>query len=56
LTEFFAANQQAETAAANGERLDFDCRQLLYQEFPTHMTWNRNHHRWNQRKTGKAIG
>jgi len=32
--------------------LDFDCRQLLYQEFPTHMVWNRRQHRWNRRKRG----
>ena len=50
LTEFFTANQQAAAAAAaaNGEPLDFDCRELLYQEFPTHMTWNHGHRRWNQ--------
>ena len=38
LTKFFTANKQVTKAAANGERLDFDCRELLYQEFPTHMT------------------
>ena len=60
LMEFFTANQQvaAAAAAANGEPLDFDCRELLYQEFPTHMTLNRGHRRWNRRKTGfgKTIG
>ena len=56
MTEFFTANQQATIAAANGERLDFDCRELLYQEFPTHMTWKRLPRRWNRRKTGNTIG
>ncbi len=56
LTEFFTANKKATETAANGERLDFDCRQLLYQEFPTHMTWNAVKRRWKRRKMGKTIG
>ena len=36
LTEYFMTNKQA-TADANGDQLDFDCRELLYQEFPTHI-------------------
>ena len=52
LTEFFTTNKRAVEAAANGERLDFDCRQLLYQEFATHMVWNRRQHCWNRRKRG----
>jgi hypothetical protein len=48
LTGFFIANKQAETeaaAAAADDRppLDFDCRELLYQEFPIQMTWNRTY-------------
>jgi hypothetical protein len=31
--------------------LEFDCRELLYQEFPTRMTWNRCAHRWTLRKS-----
>ena len=57
LTEFFTANKQATEAAANGERLDFDCRELLYQEFPTHMTWNPVKRRWKRRqRINNTIG
>ena len=63
LTEFFTANKQAEieaaAAAADGRPpLDFDCRELLYQEFPIHMTWNGTYRRWNCRKkgVGSTIG
>ena len=63
LTEFFTANKQAETeaAAAVADRrppLDFDCRELLYQEFPIYMTWNHTYRRWNCRKkgVGSTIG
>ena len=52
LAEFFMINKQAAEAAANGERLDFDCRELLYQEFPTHMTWKQQPRRWNRRNSG----
>ena len=48
LTGFFITNKRAVEAATNGERLDFDCRQLLYQEFATHMVWNRRQHCWNR--------
>src|SRR5437762_11824221 len=61
--EFFTANKQAETeaaaAAADGRPpLDFDCRELLYQEFPIYMTWNHTYRRWNCRKkgVGSTIG
>src|SRR5205814_5247787 len=58
LTEFFTANKLAAAAAADGEWLDFDCRELLYQEFPIHMVWDLKHHRWNRRKrgVGNTIG
>jgi len=52
LTEFFTANKRAAAAAADGQRLDFDCREFLYQEFPTHMVWNQRQRRWNPRKRG----
>jgi hypothetical protein len=57
LMEFFITNKQAETeaaaAAVDGRPpLDFDCRELLYQEFPIHMTWYRKYHRWHRRKKG----
>jgi hypothetical protein len=57
LTEFFIANKQAEreaamTAAAGRPSLEFDCRDLLYQEFPLQMVWDRNLRRWNRRKKG----
>ena len=57
LTEFFTANKQAEreqmaAAAAGRPPLEFDCRELLYQEFPIQMTWNRTFRRWNRRKRG----
>ena len=55
--EFFTANKQAAEAAANGKQLDFDCRQLLYQEFPTHMTWDRIKCRWKRRqRVNNTIG
>ena len=58
LTEFFTKNGEAAAAAANGQQLDFDCRELLYQEFPTHMTWDNKHRRWKLRKNrpAKTIG
>ena len=37
LTEFFKVNEQAAAKIAGGERLDFDCRALTYQDFPTYM-------------------
>ena len=57
LTEFFTANKQAEreeaaAGAAGRPPLEFDCRDLLYQEFPLQMTWNRTYRRWNRRKRG----
>ena len=59
LTEFFTANKQAEreaaeVAAACKPPLEFDCRDLLYQEFPLQMTWKRTLRRWDRRK--RAIG
>ena len=38
LIEFFIVNNKAIKTETNGERLDFDCRELLYQEFPIYMT------------------
>ena len=52
LTEFFTTNKQATEAAANVEQLDFDCRELLYQEFPIYMTWKQGPRRWKRRKNG----
>ena len=52
LTEFFTTNKQAAETAANGGRLDFDCRELLYQEFPTYMVWKQGLCHWNRRKNG----
>ena len=49
LTKFFTINQQVVIIAANGERLDFDCRELLYQEFSIYMTWNCVKCRWKWR-------
>ena len=37
LTKFFTTNKQVTKAAANDERLNFDCRELLYQEFSIYM-------------------
>ena len=63
LMEFFTTNKQAErevamAAAAGRPPLEFDCRDLLYQEFPLQMTWNRTYRRWNRRKrgVGSTIG
>ena len=52
LTEFFTANKQAAAAVTDGSQLEFDSRELLYQEFPLQMTWDRRLHRWNRRKKG----
>ena len=55
LTEFFTANKQAEEKqqmASSWTSLEFDCRELLYQEFPLQMTWNQTLRRWNRRKRG----
>ena len=30
--------------------MNFDCRELLYQEFSIYMTWNHDHCRWNRWK------
>src|SRR5436190_9410332 len=54
LTEFFTKNGEAATAAANGQQLNFDCRELLYQEFRIHMTWDNKHHRWKLRRNRPA--
>jgi hypothetical protein len=50
LTEYFAANLAAERRVEQGQPLEFDCRQLLYQEFPTRMTWDIKNRAWKIRK------
>jgi len=50
LTQYFAANEQAQNREDRGELLEFDCRQLLYQEFPSRMTWNAKNREWRIRK------
>ena len=57
LTEYFTANKHtkaeaAATAATGRPPLEFDCRDLLYQEFPLQMTWHPNLRTWNPRKRG----
>jgi hypothetical protein len=57
LTEFFTANKKAKNEAAAAVEagdplLDLDCRDLLYQEFPLQMTWDREERKWNRRKPG----
>jgi len=39
-------------AAAGRPPLEFDCQELLYQEFPIQMTWNHTFRRWNCCKRG----
>jgi hypothetical protein len=57
LTEFFTANKRAETAAPGPPTGENDCRKLLYQQFPTKMTWDHSLRRWNLRKRkGGTIG
>ena len=51
LTEYFAANRDAGERAARGERLEFDCRELLYQDFPSRMRYNTETHQWTIRKS-----
>jgi hypothetical protein len=50
LTEFFTANKRAERDAPGPPTAENDCRKLLYQEFPTKMTWDHSLRRWNPRK------
>ena len=50
LTEYFTANANARNRAANGEELEFDCRQLLYQDFPSRMTWDHRNRKWKVRR------
>lgn len=50
LTEYFNANRAANNRVANGQPIEFDCRELLYQEFPTRMTWNARRRQWKVRK------
>ena len=50
MTEYFAANHDAEHRVQWGEILQFDCRQLLYQDFPTKMVWKSQTHQWTVRK------
>lgn len=57
LTEFFTANRQtADADAARAEDdppSEFDCRELLYQEFPSQMTWDAGNRRWKRRQRGR---
>ena len=46
LTQYFDANKKVSERAANGQPIEFDCRDLLYQDFPTRMTWNARNHEW----------
>ena len=50
LTQYFEANKQAQRREAQGEDLQFDCRQLLYQEFPSRMTWKQKDREWKVRE------
>ena len=50
LTQYFDANKKVSERAANGQPIEFDCRDLLYQDFPTRMTWNAWNHEWKIRK------
>jgi len=50
LTEYFTANTNAPDRAAKGEELELGCRQLLYQDFPSRMTWDHRNHRWKIRR------
>src|SRR5205814_10596669 len=49
LTEYFNANSAANNRVARGQPFEFDCRELLYQEFPTRMTWNARRRQWKDR-------
>ena len=53
--EFFIVNKQVTEIITNGERLDFDYRELLYQEFSIYITWNAIKHRWKWWKISKII-
>ena len=51
LTEYFTANRHAAERVARGEILEFDCRELLYQDFPTRMTYDKRTRQWKVRKS-----
>ena len=51
LTKYFAANHDTAERTARGEVLEFDCRELLYQDFPSRMTYDNTTHRWKIRKS-----
>jgi hypothetical protein len=51
LTEYFAANCHAAEQAARGEILEFDCWELLYQDFPSRMTYNTRTRQWKIRQS-----
>lgn len=51
LTEYFTANRDAAERTAREEILEFDCRELLYQDFPSRMTYDNTTHRWKIRKS-----
>ena len=50
LTEYFAANKRVSDCAARGEPNEIDCCELLYQDFPSRMTWDARKHEWKIRK------
>src|SRR5271170_116553 len=54
LTEYFTANRHAAERAAEraacGEQLEVDCRELLYQDVPTKMTWDKKERQWTVRR------
>ena len=51
LTEYFTANRDAAEQVARGQPLEFDCRELLYQDFPSRMTWDKRTRLWKVRKS-----
>ena len=51
LTEYFTANRDAAEQVARGQPLEFDCRELLYQDFPSRMIWDKRTRLWKVRKS-----
>ena len=51
LTEYFTANRASAEQVAHGQPLEFDYRELLYQDFPTRMIWDKRARLWKVRKS-----
>jgi hypothetical protein len=49
LIEYFIANRIIAERVIRGEVLEFDCRELLYHDFPDRMIWDKRIYQWKVR-------